>query len=120
MDCFLQARIHFVWQFSLHISNILWDILFGKGVQKYTDQTSEGKPTKPLNIPPPDKFFILHPILPKITLQQKHSLSTTEDTAQQIPVQVQDCTPVEVDPQQDNRPSAPPQTAEPIINNSLQ
>ena len=50
-------------------------------------------------LPLPDEFLTVHPVLPKITLQQKHLLSTTEDRAQQTLVHSQDHALAEIDPQ---------------------
>ena len=86
-------------------------------MHKDIDHTAEGKPMKPSNAT--SAWPILNiPDLPAITLQQKHSLLTTEDTAQKTPVLIQDCATAEVDPQKDYRPAAPLQISEHIIDNS--
>ena len=79
-----------------------------------------------MQIPPlPAEFLKVLPNLPKITLQQKHSLSTSDDQLDQTPVHCQDCTPVDINPQWDYRPLAlsqisPPQTTEQILDHHPQ
>ena len=52
-------------------------------------------------LPLPDEFLKVHPVLHKITLQQKHSLSTSDDRVHQTLVHSQDHAPADIDPQWD-------------------